>query len=261
MSDRGALPVPPAVPRSQAAWAFSWYITRLARRTFHEVLWRSATDWRAWSPLPTLVVANHTNWWDGFLSHQVGRAMGRHFRILMERRNLERYRAFLQIGALPMERRSRTQAMRDLAVATACLAPESFVWIYPQGQRRPAAEPLEHLEHGAAWMLARHAGPIRVVPVAFRYPFTTEQLPMAAILVGTPWEYAAGEAATRGRPALTATIAERLTKTVAALDADIAVERFAGYDTLIAGKSSINVRMDRVRHRLGLIDEYDERNG
>ncbi len=260
MSDRGTPPSAPPPPRPQAAWAFAWYLDRLARRTFSAVRWRQdATLATEGADLPTLVVANHTNWWDGFLSHQLSRAMGKHFRILMEAEHLDRYRAFKLIGSLPMERRSRTQAMRDLAVATACLASDALVWIYPQGQRTAATRPISHLEHGAAWMVQRHGGPLRVVPVAFRYPFTSEQSPESWMLVGAPWVIPA--AAGHERHAITARIEAMLTATVAELDRDVAAEVADRFELLVAGKPSINTRLDRVRHRLGLLDHPPVRNG
>jgi 1-acyl-sn-glycerol-3-phosphate acyltransferase len=259
MTDRAALPPAPPPPGPFAARAFDHYLTGLARKHFASVRWSAADDWRAWPPLPTLVVANHTNWWDGFLSHQLSRAMGRHFRILMEARNLARYRVFLRIGALPMERRSRTQAMRDLAVATACLAPDALVWIYPQGERRPSTEPIANLEGGAAWMVERHGGPIRILPVAFRYPFLSEQQAEPLALLGASW--VVEQATMPTRAALMDQITTRLRETVASLDALIARESLDDFVTLVAGRPSINTRLDAFRHRLGLLTEYDRRNG
>jgi len=209
--------------------------------------------------MPTLVIANHTNWWDGFLSHQISRAMGRHFRILMEARNLARYRIFLRIGALPLERRSRSQAMRDLAVATACLAPDALVWIYPQGARRPAPEPISEIEGGAAWMVERHGGPLRILPAAFRYPFLSEQQAEPMVLLGRSWVVGQGEVAPRA--VLREQLAASLRDTVASLDAMIAVEALDDFTTLVAGRPSINNRLDAVRHRLGMLDGHDARNG
>jgi len=259
VTDRGALPSPPPPPGPLAARAFDHYLTGLARKHFASVRWHALDDWRAWPALPTLVVANHTNWWDGFLSHQISRAMGRHFRILMEARNLSRYRIFLRIGALPLERRSRSQAMRDLAVATACLAPDALVWIYPQGARRPAPEPIHDLEGGAAWMVERHGGPLRILPVAFRYPFLSEQQAEPLVLLGRSWVVGQGEVPPRGvlRDELTASLRD----TVASLDAMIAGESLDDFATLIAGRPSINNRLDAVRHRLGMLDDFDARNG
>jgi hypothetical protein len=259
VTDRGALPTPPPPPGPFAARAFDHYLRGLARKHFASVRWHAQDDWRSWPALPTLVIANHTNWWDGFLSHQISRAMGRHFRILMEARNLARYRVFLRIGALPLERRSRTQAMRDLAVATACLAPDALVWIYPQGARRPAPEPIGHLEGGAAWMVERHGGPLRIVPVAFRYPFLSEQQAEPLALLGRSWVVEPG--AIPARAVVREQIASGLRETIASLDGMIAAEALDHFATLVAGRPSINTRLDAVRHRLGLLDTFDARNG
>ncbi|MBK9549373.1 MAG: lysophospholipid acyltransferase family protein [Gemmatimonadetes bacterium] len=259
MTDRGALPAPLPPPGPFAVWAFQRYVARLARRSLASVRWHALDDWQAWPPLPTLVVANHTNWWDGFLSSPLSTAMGHHFRILMEARNLARYKIFLRVGALPIERRSPTQAMRDLARATACLAPGTMVWIYPQGQRSPAAAPIADLERGAAWMIERHGGPIRVLPVAFRYPFLGEQQPECFILAGQSWVESPG--ASMQRAAVHGRLTEGLRATIATLDARLVSESLDDFAMLIAGRPSINTRLDAVRHRLGLLDDYDRRNG
>lgn len=259
MTDRGALPAPLPPPGPFAVRAFERYVAGLARKTFASVCWHALDDWASWPPLPTLVVANHTNWWDGFLSSPLTTAMGHRFRILMEAKNLARYQIFKRVGAIPVERRSPGQAMRDLAQATACLAPGMMVWIYPQGQRTPASAPIGDLERGAAWMIERHGGPIRVLPVAFRYPFRGEQQPECFILVGHSWVEQPGDGMVRD--ALHARVTDGLRKTVGALDALLVTEALDGFATLIAGRPSINTRLDALRHRFGLLDDYDRRNG
>ncbi len=252
--------IAPPPPSAGATRAFGAYLDLLARRTFATVRWRSDSSWQEWDlAVPTLVVANHTSWWDGFLSHQVSRVMGASFRILMEAEHLARYNTFRRFGALPVERRDPHQAVRDLGMAVACLAPRTMVWIYPQGRRRPAAEPLDALEHGAAWMIRRHGGPLRVVPVAFRYAFLSEQRPEAFVLLGEPWLL--DRAPAEGRRAITAQLAARLGATVAGLDADLATERLERFEILVAGRLSINNRLDRMRHALGLLPHYQARNG
>jgi 1-acyl-sn-glycerol-3-phosphate acyltransferase len=223
------------------------------------VRWRSLTDPGDWAPIPTLMVANHTSWWDGFLSHELTRAMGRRFRILMEQEHLDRYRVLRRLGALPMERRSALQAMRDLKTAVGCLAADTQLWIYPQGARRPAGEPLERLEHGAAWMINHGPRPLRVVPVAFRYPFLSEQRPEAFALVGTPW--IVDRPGTIDRPERTARIRAAIEETLAHLDGDLRVEELQGYASLLTGRLSLNNRLDRWRHRFGVLDDYRLRNG
>ena len=248
------------VPQSLATTLFRRYLDRLMRSHFASVRWRSSTEWQGWDPaIPTLAIANHTTWWDGFLSHQVTMAMGRHFRILMEAEHLERYRFFLRVGALPMERRHPRRAFRDLERAAGELRGNSVLWVYPQGSRRPAAERPAHLERGTGWLIAQHSGPLRVVPVAIRVPFLSEQRPEALVLVGQPWLVEGGGGLSRDR--ITRHLADMLGTTIDALDADVATESLSNWTTLVHGRSSINNRIDRVRHALGLLPDHQERNG
>lgn len=245
---------------SRVVGLFGRYLDRLFRGTFNAVRWRSESDWQQWpDDVPILAIANHTSWWDGFLSHQVSRAIGRPFRILMEAEHLDRYRFFRRVGALPVERRSAPQARRDLALAADGLAGSTMLWIYPQGMRRPASEQIAALEHGAAWLIQRRMGPLLVVPVAFRYAFLSEQRPEAFALVAAPWHLSAPPAGRRRD--LTARLAARLAATVATLDDDLRTERVERFETLVAGRPSINNRLDRVRHALGLLPDYRMRNG
>jgi hypothetical protein len=121
--------------------------------------------------------------------------------------------------------------------------------------QRPAA-----LERGAAQLAMQAGRRIRIVPVAFRYPFLSEQLPEGFVLVGEPWCFEPGPA--DDRRALSELFAGRLAATVDALDARLAREDVTGFRPFIAGKLSINKRMDLVRHRLGLLrGDFEERNG
>ncbi len=252
---------PPPPPSPQVVRGFAWYFRSLFRRHFTAVRWAALEEPAAWGrDLPVLAIANHTNWWDGFHSFLLTQELGYTCHILMEAVNLERYGAFRRIGTLPVRRGSLKGAWEDLASAGRHLLPGRMLWIYPQGQRRPAGEPPTALERGAAHLAAVQPGPLRIVPVAFRYPFTSEQLPEAYALVGRSWVRDA--AAPGDRRALTGAFADALAATVAELDARLAAERLEGFRTLVPGRLSINKRMDRVRHALGLLrGPFEERNG
>lgn len=242
----------PPPPFRFVAAAFDRYLARLAGRTFGAVRWLAPTGATAWADdRPVLAVANHTGWWDGFIAHQLTRAMGAHFHVLMEREHLDRYPFFRRVGALSMERRLRRAAWRDLAGAARVLVPGRWLWIFPQGARRPAAEPIGALEGGAGWLVASHRGPLRVVPCAFRYPFLGEQRPEALALLGEPWTL---DTPVTDRRAAADEIARRLRDTVAALDRRLLTEDLADFATPIAGRPSINTRLDAVRYRVGMLD-------
>jgi 1-acyl-sn-glycerol-3-phosphate acyltransferase len=231
------------------------------------VRWAALDDPARWDrAVPTLFVSNHTNWWDGFFSFLLTRELGMTCHVLMEALHLNRYKAFKSIGTLPVRRDSLKGAYADLETAGKSLRPNVGLWIYPQGQRRPAAAPIENLERGAAHLATRHGGPLRICPVAFRYAFLSEQLPEAFALIGDPWLHDGST----DRSALTSRIAAALNATVGLLDEkllamDSSDERRVTSDefrTLVPGRLSINKRLDHARHRLGLLaGDFDRRNG
>ena len=247
---------------AMAGRVFERYVRRQAARAFAGVHWRSAGAPERWRPnVPTLLVANHSNWWDGGLAFLVSRALGLRFRILMDARQLARYGFFRRIGALPLRRESRHAAYADLLAAGAELRGDTGLWIFPQGERRPSAERPLRCERGVAELVLAVPGPLRVCPVAFRYAFLSEQRPEAFALVGDEWIPGPAERAA-SRRALMERIAARLEDTVSALDGLVAQERVEAFRPLTAGRLSVNKRLDRFRHAVGLLrGPFEARNG
>ena len=223
--------------------------------------WCSLTDASRWDrTLPTLFVANHTNWWDGILAFLLSREMGIAFHILMDAAELARYPAFRWIGVLPIRRGTLKGARDDLDAALPCLRAGAGLWIFPQGSRRPQGERPARLARGAAHLALARGGPVRVVPVAFRYVFISEQRPESFALLGQPRIVSPG--AWADRRALTATIQADLLATLDALDARLAEEAHGAFRVLVAGRLSVNKRMDRFRHAVGLLrGPFEARNG
>ncbi|HET8624065.1 MAG TPA: lysophospholipid acyltransferase family protein, partial [Gemmatimonadales bacterium] len=205
-------------------------------------------------------VANHTNWWDGLYAFLLSRKLGCTFHILMDAHELARYPAFRWAGVLPVRRGELRGGYQDLLAALPCLRPGAGLWIFPQGARRPAGERPTRFTRGAAHLALRHGSPVRIVPVAFRYGFVSEQLPEAFARVGRP--HVAEPAPGRDRRELTARIETHVEETLRVLDASLAEEAFASFRTLVAGKLSVNKRMDRFRHAVGLLrGPFEARNG
>ncbi len=259
-----------APPNPVAAALFARYTRRLVATHFAAVHLGGELLARE-GPRRLLFVANHTNWWDGFLAVLLSARLGLHFNILMEARHLERYWMFKRVGALPMHRDSAPAAYADLVLAAGCLRRDrSALWVFPQGKRQPAAAPVAGTERGAA-ALALSAGPgVQIVPVAFRYAFLGEQLPEAFVWVGQPWSgteeippVGIGPAARRERRRdLARQVERRLGETLSRADAAIATERLDVFRPMLAGRLSVNKRLDRVRHALGTVEgEFRPRNG
>jgi 1-acyl-sn-glycerol-3-phosphate acyltransferase len=240
---------------------FERYSRSLFARHFTSVRWATLTDTARWDrTTPTLLVANHTNWWDGILAFLLSRALGLTFHILMDATELARYRAFRWIGVLPVRRDCPRGAYDDLRSADGCLVPGAGLWIFPQGRRRPQGERLSGFTRGAACLALAHGTPVRVAPVAFRYVFVGEQLPEAFALIGQPRLVPPDPATDRRR--LTTMLESDVGATLDALDRLLAEESHGSFRTLVAGKLSVNKRMDRFRHAVGLLrGPFAARNG
>jgi 1-acyl-sn-glycerol-3-phosphate acyltransferase len=255
-----SLPYPPP-PGRTAARLFDRYIRGQVRHCFSAVHWTAEDAPDRWErELPTLFLANHTNWWDGFLACLLSGRLGLTFQILMEARHLARYRTFLRVGALPMSRGQPRQAYRDLVAAAGYLRPGAGLWVFPQGERRPPHEPIRGCERGAAELALRSGRTLRVCPVAIRYAYIGEQLPEAFLLMGHEWILRPGDQPDRAP--LMREMERRLAGAVDALDRLVEVERLDGFRLLAPGKPSVNKRLDRVRHALGLLrGPFVVRNG
>ena len=255
--------VVPSLPHPLAARAFGWYLDRLAGRHFATVRWRCLDDPAAWSGDALLFVANHTNWWDGFMAHQVSQALDRPMQILMDAKGVTQYPVFRRLGAVPVHRHSPIRAVADLGAVGANLRPGVAVWIFPQGARRPAGERVRQTERGAAHLALSASRPVRLVPVGFRYPFLSEQLPEAFVVLGESWLVDSRPGPPAGaRRRLALEIEERINRVLDRLDEDLATEAVESYRILIRGRLSVNKRMDRVRHAVGGMEgPFEERNG
>jgi chlorobactene lauroyltransferase len=264
--------VPPAPPTRFAAQGFARYLRGLFQQQFAAAHLGPARLAASAAPVgPLLFVANHSNWWDGFLAYLVGARLGLHFHILMEAVNLDRYWMFKFIGALPMRRDSAPAAYEDLTRAGRHLRrPLTGLWVFPQGTRSSPDAPIRETERGAAHLALALGQPVTIWPVAFRYRYLGEQLPEAFAWLGEPW--VVGDAARssevdhstmkRARRELALEIERRLQTTVDQLDQRLALESVGEFDILIPGRLSINKRLDRVRHALGFLrGPFERRNG
>ena len=248
-------------PRALAVWAFDRYFRSQLAKHFATTRLASVSDAARWDrAVPTLFVANHTSWWDGLLAFVVARELGLRGHILMDAVSLERYAAFRSAGAVPVRRSSSRAAYDDLEAARSCLQAGAGLWIFPQGARRPQTERPERLGRGAAGLARGHDRPVRVCPVALRYTYLGEQLPEALVWLGQPRIVGPGEYASRRE--LAPVLEQDLLGALDALDGLLRTESLGAFRTIVAGPLSINKRMDRVRHALGLLrGPFEARNG
>ncbi|ATB35774.1 acyltransferase [Cystobacter fuscus] len=161
-------------------WMVDTYVGWKFRSSFRGLWVRGALED---SVAGRLVYANHSNWWDGFVLHQLGRAAGWDTYCVMEEKNLARYRFLSRIGAFSIRRGEAASSLETLRYASSLLArPRAAVCIFPEGELRPHGVRSLKLERGVE-LLARVSG-ARCVPLCIRYAFFEHERPDVLVEVG-----------------------------------------------------------------------------
>ena len=166
---------------------FYLYLRRKLAQRFHGVHLRGGEHLAA-LPADQAVIAfaNHTNWWDLLMLFRLTRVIPKSCYGMMEEKNLRKYEFFRAIGGFSVDLESRLGAALSLRYAARLLRdPGNLVWIFPQGRLATPYEPIE-VRPGLPF-LARIAPKALLLPVAFRYEFFRDDLPLALIDVGAPF--------------------------------------------------------------------------
>ncbi len=203
---------------------------------------------------PVLAIANHTNWWDGFMAGLLSaRLPSRHPYCMMEERQLRHYRFLSHIGAFSVDLDSPARAAAAVRYAMRLLAdPASLLWIFPQGNLESPYVPIR-MRPGAAF-LARKTPGIQILPVIFRYAFFHEDRPHALIGIGTP---------AAARPDTTdQTILALLEATRETLDPLVVSRELPAFDLLLPPGLSLNKRWEWLRRAAtGRLRDFTPHNG
>jgi 1-acyl-sn-glycerol-3-phosphate acyltransferase len=239
---------PRFIPAYKHGWprlAVSSMILRRTRRAFRTVrvqgleALRSSLDA---NPGGTLLLANHSSWWDLFLVHVLNETVPLDGYGMMEHFNMRRFGFFRRIGAFSVDRTDPASVRASLDYAAGLLRRDrAGVWIFPQGRiEANDARPLRF--QSGLRVLVKRAGPLRVVPVAFRYEFWQDERPEAFVRFGAP------ETA-RVTPDLLPHWEGRLAAELDALRADVLAQDPARFTPLLEGSRSISTHFARVRAR------------
>ncbi len=133
---------------------------------------------------PLLIVANHTNWWDGFTAHYL------HYRLLPKRRMflaqsekfLRSYSFFTFVGVFGLD--NERSPLSGLRHAIALLQDHrNAVWFFPQGKIHHPDTRING-PRGAAFLAAKASA--QILPIAFRYEWLVESRPTILARIGQP---------------------------------------------------------------------------
>jgi 1-acyl-sn-glycerol-3-phosphate acyltransferase len=187
---------------------------------------------------------NHSNWWDGLVEFLLTtEVFGFDSYLMMEEKQMTRYRFFRWIGAFSVNRARPRDVMASIRYAASIFTrPNRALWIYPQAEMRPNdVRPLRFF--GGLARIVELTGRVQLVPVAHRYEFLMEQRPEVFTAFGVP-EIVEGigdrEEFLRERES-------RLTRLLDEVRAEVTEGRTGGYATILRGYASANVRLDRAR--------------
>ncbi len=197
--------------------------------------------------VPTLLYVSHTSWWDGYMCLVLEHGLlHRDPYLMMEEKNLRRYRFFSWAGVFGVDRDDGRAALQSLEYAAGLLRdhPDRDLYLFPQGSVMPADQRPLHLYSGAARLAARVGGPVRLAPVALRYEFLQEQRPEVFASVGPARIITPDES--QHHRALLATMTSDLTAELDLLHADITAEHLEDFRTFLRGRTGIDRAFDRL---------------
>lgn len=218
-----------------------WY---LLRRQFHSFMISGELD-TVPAGQPAVYMMNHSSWWDGLLVyHALKRTSSAEHYMMMEQRQLERYRFFGKIGAFSINKDSPSDIRQSMRYAGQLLEQGQRVWIFPQGEiRHLETRPLD-FRAGISLLLRQSNLHIPVIPVTLYYGLFQHARLQASLMVGQPLleDWRALSAAACGE-----LLEQRLT---AQLDQHRA-EMIAAQGELLQGR-------DLIPHRRSTDDKYDQ---
>ncbi|WP_435010045.1 lysophospholipid acyltransferase family protein [Tundrisphaera lichenicola] len=218
-----------------------------ARGGFHQVLAQGLDRFRESlnrDPAGTLILANHSCWWDLFVYQVVNDALEVDGYGMMEHFNLLRFGFFRRIGAFSVDRTDPVSVRASLRYAAELLQkPKAVVWVFPQGKiESNDVRPLK-FQNGIRAII-RQAAPVQVLPLAIRYEFWQDERPEVLIRFGERFKVDRADL-----PDLIPTFERRLTEELDALRMDAIAQRPDRFVPLMTGQTSVSDRYARFRAR------------
>jgi 1-acyl-sn-glycerol-3-phosphate acyltransferase len=161
-----------------------WWARRELRRTLDGLRVSGLESARvSAASAPTILAANHVSFWDLFVGLVLDEALGADCYALMDAENVCRLPLFRSLGGIPLRRRYP----RDGFVSAARILRHagSAVWIFPQGEPRPAHLRPLRFRRGIQ-LLARLAPHALIVPVGLQYAYANSRGPVSYASFGEP---------------------------------------------------------------------------
>ncbi len=113
-------------------WLFNQYTRIMLKKHFHEIIVNSDVNLRK---IPTVIVANHFSWWDGFFVVYINyRFFKKKFHVMMLEEQLKKHRILSKAGAFSVNRKKKS-VLESIEYCISLLdKPENLLLFYPQGE-------------------------------------------------------------------------------------------------------------------------------
>ncbi|HKK69521.1 MAG TPA: lysophospholipid acyltransferase family protein, partial [Bacteroidales bacterium] len=146
--------------------------------------------WTQQNQPPVIFYGNHQTWWDGFFYVHLLWHYGFEYAIMMEEKNLKRFRFFQKTGVFGVDLDSRLDRGKGVLYAVDWLrkqgpARRRALVIYPHGRLVPEWEPLPDFQPGLARIVQRVEN-VLAIPVLTRIHYGQHPLPNVDMIIGEP---------------------------------------------------------------------------
>ena len=113
-------------------WLFDQYTRIMLKRHFHEIIINSEIQLRH---MPTIIIANHFSWWDGFFVVYLNyKLFHKKFHVMMLEEQLKKYRILSKAGAFSVDKKKRS-VVESIDFCISLLDdPSNILLFYPQGE-------------------------------------------------------------------------------------------------------------------------------
>jgi hypothetical protein len=190
--------------------------------------------------LPSLLLANHSSWWDGFLVYLLNkRVYKKQFYLMMLEEQLQKNRFFSNLGAFSINPGHPRNIRATLDYCVDVLEqPDSLLVIFPQGELLPwGIRPLG-FKAGITKVLQQHVNPVNLILLAIKIEYLKAQRPQV---------FMQGQSLPCEDPnqCEVDSLQQSMEKLLETMSASI-VSGESG-NVILKGNESINVRFERLR--------------
>lgn len=224
---------------------FSVYHKRLLKKHFYRIHLAGSDNLKLTDiSLPTILYANHINWWDGFIAFQLtGKYLKVDDYLMMDIEQMKKYRFFKYVGVFSVNRSDAREGVESVNYAAGMLKDtKKYLWIFPEGMMQVQDhEPIKF--YGGVTKIAQKLGKVNLLPVSLRYEFIMEQRPEVFIKIGKPDIINNHIADSKS---YTKYLQDKLTADLLSLKQDVVTQNLEGYKIIFTGKHSRNKIVDKV---------------